>query len=191
VVKGCLHICDGEAVFQSDLLLFLKRCRLKGNLDLVDSLLADDKAGEVRILQESVVRVLLLGTHAEGLILQGVIAARLLDDVLPLVQQRDMPKDFMLQSFLYEFNPEHILDLNSVPLPPISAPHGHVDVASHLALLHVSLRYLKSPIEEFIADDLTLGDLGAPSQPACRPRGGRCPGLSQSPKVACPHGCSL
>ena len=162
MVKGGLHICDGEAVFQSDFLLLLKRCRLKGSLDLVDSLLADDKAGEVRVLQESVVRVLLLGTHAEGLILQRVIAARLLDDVLALVQKRDMPEDFMLQSLLDEFDPEDILDLNPVPLPPISTPHGHIDVASHLALLHVCLRYLKSPIEEFIANHLTLGDLIVP-----------------------------
>ena len=147
MVKGGLHICDGKPVFQGDLLLLLKRCRLKGSLDPVNSLLADDKAGEVRVLQEPVVRVLLLGTHAEGLILKGVIAARLLDDVLALVQQGDMPEDFMLQSLLDEFNPEDILDLNPVPLPPISAPHGHVDVASHLSLLHVRLRYLKSPRE--------------------------------------------
>ena len=110
-------------------------------------MLADHKAGKVWILQESVVRILLLRTHAKGLILQCVIAAGLLDDVLPLIQQRDMPEDFMLQSLLDEFNPEDILDLNPVPLPPISAPHGHVDVASHLSLLHVRLRYLKSPRE--------------------------------------------
>jgi hypothetical protein len=73
-----------------------------------------------------------------------------------------MPEDFMLQSFLDEFNPEDILDLNPVPLPSVFAPHGHVDIASHLSLFHVSLRNLKSPREEFIGDILTLGDLGAP-----------------------------
>jgi hypothetical protein len=101
-------------------------------------------------LQESVVRILLLRTHTKGLILKGVIAACLLNDILSLVQKGDMPEDFMLQSLLDEFDPENILDLNSVPLPSVFAPHGHVDIASHLSLFHVSLRNLKSPrVEEW------------------------------------------
>ncbi len=149
-----MHICDRESILLSNLLLLIKRCRLKDSFDLVDSFLTDNKTWKVWILQESVVRVLLLRTHAKGLILQGVIAACLLDDVLPLVQQRDMPEDFMLQSLLDEFNPQNILDLNPIPLSSILPPHGHVDIASHLSLLHVSLRYQKSPIE-FNVDILT------------------------------------
>ena len=90
-------------------------------------------------MQESVVRILLLRTHTKGLILQSVIAACLLNDVLPLVQQGDMPEDFMLQSLLDEFDPEDILDLNPVPLPSVFAPHGYVDIASHLSLFHIRL----------------------------------------------------
>ena len=108
------------------------------------SLLADNEAGQVRFLEEPVVRVLLLGTHAKSLILQSVVAPGLLYYVFPLVEQGHMPQDFMLQGFFHEFDTKDILYLNSVPLPPIFATDRYINVASHLSFFHVRFRYLKS-----------------------------------------------
>jgi hypothetical protein len=122
----------------SKCLLSFERCSIK-NLPLsLNPLLRNSEPRKIGVLQEPIVGILFLGSHAESLVLQRIIAPCLFYNVFSSLQQGHMASDLMLKDLLHKLDSKDVLDFNTIALP-LSHLDRNVDVAAHLAFLHVCL----------------------------------------------------
>lgn len=113
VAEDVLDISHIHAKLVAESLLDIKWDLAQNAVDLRDSLVCDCNLGQVRVLEEAVVWLLVLDTQSHCAVHVGLIASSLWQDFLAAGEQIDVTSVLILDSTLNVLGASNIFDLDT------------------------------------------------------------------------------